>query len=310
MTVCHNSNYHLKLLYATEKNKFPYRHNFYNKLIRSLTTVIFQSLAIYRWLLFYWSFLKAFIINCRQKSFIFKKFMERTLIKTLEYRYLVTKTTPLNLVSLSKLVGKLMGPFLFFRFIFGCIGSSAAPGGVFATASRLPVTGASPAVDAGLRASRPQQLPREALEPRGVGSAARHPVGPQSPPREGTGVAALEGGHQGSPLTGSENCWSETKESGNELDGATRALRMITVLMAFCLRHCWSFHCAFQAHYFSLSLKLLAFSNLENYTFVNRTETFIFSPNLFPLKLRLLLNILFSWKYSYLYEVSRICSPI
>ena len=69
---------------------------------------------------------------------------------------------------------------------------------------------------------------------------------------------------------------------------------MIIIFMAFCLKHCWSFHCAFQAYYFFLSLKLLAFSNLENYTFVNRTETFIFSPNLFPLKLRLLLNILFS----------------
>ena len=29
--------------------------------------------------------------------------MERTLIKTLEYRFLVTKTIPLDLVSLSKL---------------------------------------------------------------------------------------------------------------------------------------------------------------------------------------------------------------
>ena len=129
MTVCHNSNYHLKLLHATEKNKFPYRHNFYNKLIRSLTTVIFQSLAIYRWLLFYWSFLKAFITNCRQKSFIFKKFMERTLIKTLEYRYLVTKTTPLNLVSLSKLVGKLVGPFYFLDLFLAASGLQLRPAG-------------------------------------------------------------------------------------------------------------------------------------------------------------------------------------
>lgn len=116
-------------------------HNFGNKLIRSLTMVIFQSLAIYRGLLFHWSSLKAFTINCRQKSLIFKKFMERTFIKTLEYRFLVTKTTPLNLVSLSKLQWENWRALFYFldlfwlHRVFGC-----GPRGL-QHSSRVPVTG-------------------------------------------------------------------------------------------------------------------------------------------------------------------------
>lgn len=90
-----------------------------------------------------------------------------------------------------------MGPFLFFRFIFGCAGSSAAAGEVSATASRLPVPGASPAADPGLRVSRPQQMPREALEPQGVGSAAQHLWGLRPRPGREPASHALEGGPPG-----------------------------------------------------------------------------------------------------------------
>ena len=68
---------------------------------------------------------------------------------------------------------------------------------------------------------------------------------------------------------------------------------MIIIFMTFYVKHCWFFNVLFTGLKKPFSFKLsMMYSNLIKYTFVNRIETFHFSPYLIPPELGNLLSVL------------------
>ena len=59
---------------------------------------------------------------------------------------------------------------------------------------------------------------------------------------------------------------------------------LVWMIILFCLKHCWFFTVMFSRFkeiFFLFSLKLpIIYSNLANYTFVNKIKAFISSPYL------------------------------